>query len=64
LNYFFIQYLFLLKDVPRWSNFHDLETKKTPPMKWPSPPTQEAQGEAIEGGNFEELEIFVSNMIS
>jgi len=54
-----IHYWFLLKDVPRWSNLHDLDTKKTPPMKWPSPPTQEAQGEAIEGGNLEELKIFV-----
>jgi hypothetical protein len=53
-----------LKDVARWSNLCDLEAKKTFPMKWPSPPTQEAQGEAIEGGNLEELEIFVSNMIS
>jgi hypothetical protein len=54
-----IHYWFLLKDVPRWSNLHDLDKKKTPPMKWPSPPTQEAQGEAIEGGNLEELKNFV-----
>jgi hypothetical protein len=33
-------------------------------MKWPSPPTQEVQGEAIEGGNLEKLEFIVSNMIS
>jgi hypothetical protein len=29
----------------------------------PSPPIQEAQSEAIEGGDLEELEIFVSNTL-
>jgi hypothetical protein len=38
--------------------------KENSTMKWPSLPTQEAQGEAIEGGNLEKQEIFVSNMIS
>ncbi len=60
----FYSLLVFVEKMPRWSNLHDLEAKKGPPMKWPSPPTQEAQGEAIEGGNIQNLEIFGSNMIS
>ncbi len=55
LDFLFYSLLVLLKDMPRWSKLCDLEAKKTPPMKWPSPPTQEVQGEAIERGNLEKL---------